>query len=94
MVGLESLKRKAISKDGVLVAVKCPGLKRSWAEVKSWHHGAGSESLKRAQEKLHSTAVLGDPSTLKIPVPRDNHQGQQLWVEWPEPRRQVADACR
>lgn len=52
MAGLESLKRKAISKDGVSVAVKGPGLKRSWAEVKAWHHGAGSESLKRAQEKL------------------------------------------
>lgn len=38
---LESLMRKAISEDGVSVAVKGPGLRRSWAEVKVWLHGQG-----------------------------------------------------
>lgn len=41
-----------IGEDVASVLVKISGLKRSWIEVKAWHNVAGSEFLKRAQERL------------------------------------------
>lgn len=54
----------------VLVAVEVPTSKGSWREVGGWHHVAGSESLKRAQQKLLAKAhpeFQGRPQHIRDP---------------------------
>ena len=66
------------------VAVEAPGLRRSWREVVTWHHVAGSESLKRGCWWRYSPGAVklqsfGDASIKEWP-PRT-----AAAVEWSQP---------
>lgn len=64
---------EAIGEEAVSGIVEAPGLglKGSWREAETWHHVAGSESLKRTQEAIGESTALpqkrpehfGDAST-------------------------------
>lgn len=61
---------------GGFANMKAAVLKGSWGTADAWHHVAGVEFLKRAQEAICSGATSGDLSILEMLRLWDSHQGQ------------------
>lgn len=66
---------EVVGEDAIPVMVETAGLKRSQREFKDWHHLAGLETLKKAQDTLFlkiqagvgETQHVGDVSTMRSP---------------------------